>query len=231
MTSPVASGVQTAEDVEEGTVVAVGISSVVVDVVPEGEGLGKEGNLDLLGHVQLLDLDDTRAVDAFEDFSHRDGVVALFESSPGSFHLWSLSVRDLEEHTLDALLTHCEPLHVKQSYRRRRAIIRRSGKYRLGEDAAASERYKEAPRLLRVRYEAPDDGAPQSAAHLALLRVIAREQEADVSIPTDEEIEASGVDLVGRRLIRSDYLTFDDQTKRDRGEETGAPRGEGAEVR
>jgi hypothetical protein len=187
----------TADEIEAGTVLATGVSSVVLS---ERE----DGDLDVDGHTLLLDLDDVDPLQAYQLLGRFDGVSALLRSSSGSWHLWQLSVRPLDDQLLTALRTPAEALHVQQSAKRGRFILRTSPKWRVDDEGRPTERYKEAPEVSEVVHQRSDD--PQSLPHLQLL-----DQLADDPIgvePRDVD------DLVGERLVRSDYLTLDDGTKR-----------------
>lgn len=226
----------TADEVREGTILAVGVSSVVLDdVAPHaGEAVasivreetaastggaepeivrriararGRNVRHDALGHTLLLDYDDGASyLDVQREARDLDGITALLESSPGGYHVWNLSVASLDERLIDALHTRTDPMHVQQSAKRGRFILRCSPKWRVDDRARPIERYKDAPEVLDC-WVTPTE-RPQSRPHLQLLGALAERDDRDL------DLDRRDLDLVGDRLIRSDYLTLDDGTKR-----------------
>jgi hypothetical protein len=196
----------TPEDIEAGTVLAVGVSSAVL----REAGEDGEGDLEAVGHVLLLDYDDGATyADVRAEAGRFDGVTAVLESSEGSFHVWNLSVRDLDTALLDALRTGTDALHVQQSAKRGRFILRCGPKFRLDpDDGSLGETYKGAPEVVDAW--ATPTAAPTSRPHLDLLRALAEEQGVDL----DLDLDALDGDLVGSKVFRSEYLTMDDATKR-----------------
>ena len=187
----------TADEIESGTVLATGVSSVVLS---EREG----DDLDVEGHALLLDLDDVGPMQAYQVLGRFDGISALLRSSSGSWHLWNLSVRPLDDRLLTALRTPSEALHVQQSAKRGRFILRVSPKWRVDDEGRPRGRYKASPEVEEVVHQPSDD--PQSFPHLQLLEELAEDS---IGVgPRDID------DLIGERLVRSDYLTLDDGTKR-----------------
>jgi hypothetical protein len=180
-------------DLAEGVVRTAGVTSLVFD---------REERT--VGHVLLLDLDDAdpiRARAAAEDVS---GVSALWESSEGSFHVWGLTVRDLDTQTLNALsVADADDGHAGASWRRGYSVLRLVGKVREG-----GEVYRERPTLLDV-FEGDADG-PQSRPHLELLRSLA-----DGSDGVLSDFERDRYEWVGDpENVRLDsYQTLDDAAK------------------
>lgn len=226
----------TAEEIREGTILTVGVSSVVLredtpaagDVVAasirapaEAAGgvpeivdtLATERRRNLafesLGHVLLLDFDDGMDyIEVRQQAARFDGVTAVLESSPGSYHVWNLSVDGLDEQVLTALRAGSDPMHCQQSLRRGRLIVRCAPKWRVDDEGRPIEEYKAAPQVLDLW--ATETDVPQSAPHLQLLA--ARAEEQGVEIDVDPDVLNGG--LVGEQVIRSEYLTMDDATKR-----------------
>jgi hypothetical protein len=183
------------QDEPEGIVYTAGLSSTVLD----GD--------DVVGHTLLLDLDGVEQDDVREAAQQADGVRAVFESSPGSYHLWILSVEDFEQAILSGLSWQvADAEHVKQSYRRGRYVLRIVGKVR--EDGST---YKEAPALKAV-YADEEIEESVSRPHLRWIEQAADEQDLDIS---DELERIDEDDLVGSEdgLIMDRYMTIDDETK------------------
>lgn len=192
----------TSEDVERGAIVTVGLSSVVL----AGDG----DDVEAIGHTMLLDLDDVDPVEAFDCYGRlaaEGGVTALLQSSPGSYHIWDLGVRDLDQQLLRALRTPSEALHTQQSAKRGRFILRAAPKWRVDAEGRPIEQYKDAPSVLQVRAEATD--VPQSRPHLDVLSELHT-----APIPEVVDVDPVADLLVGSQVVRSDYLTLDDDTKR-----------------
>lgn len=180
---------------EDGIVYTAGLSSTVLD----GD--------DVLGHTLLLDLDDVDQPDVRDAAQQASGVRAVFESSPGSYHLWILSVEDFEQAILSGLswqIADCQ--HVKQSYRRGRYVLRIVAKVR--EDGST---YKPAPTLRAVYADEEIEGVV-SRPHLSWIR----EQAAEDGVDLPEELEEIDEEsLVGSEdgLIMDRYMSIDDETK------------------
>lgn len=191
-----------ADEIEAGSVVTVGVSSVV---------LSGDDDPEALGHTLMLDLDDVSALTAMQTLGRvaddLGGVTALLESSPGSWHLWNLGVRDLDTQVLRALRSPCEALHVQQSHKRGRFILRAAPKFRVDSEGRPQAHYKAAPTVERVRVDPAD--LPQSRPHLDVLSELSTEPLAD-RLDLDP---VAGL-LIGSQVVRSDYLTLDDDTKR-----------------
>ena len=193
-------GVEVRAD-DEGVVYTAGVSSVVLD--------GDE----VEGHVLLLDADGVDELTAIRAASSMSGVSAVFESSPGSFHVWDCSVRSFDEAILDGLSWRiADSEHVAQSRRRGYYVLRATAKVRKREDGPVTH-YKDAPRLCSVFVDL-DDARPQSRPHLLRLHEVEKEQNRDLGTPAVEEVEAE-VGVVGARngLSVDRYMTLDDATK------------------
>jgi hypothetical protein len=123
------------------------------------------------GHVTLLDADGTDRLAVEQLAAGMSGVTALFLSSPGSYHLWNLTVRGFEEAILEGLSCRvADPQHVAQSYRRGCYVVRVAPK--VGDDGAV---YKDAPELLSVHAGSELSAVPTSRPHLDLLELRANE--------------------------------------------------------
>lgn len=181
----------------DGIVYTAGLSSTVLD----GD--------DVVGHTLLLDLDDVDQPDVRDAAQQASGVRAVFESSPGSYHLWILSVEDFEQAILSGLswqIADCQ--HVKQSYRRGRYVLRILAKVR--EDGSI---YKEAPTLRAVYADEEIEGSV-SRPHLSWIQQ--QIEESDIDVAHSQQLERIDEDdLVGSEdgLIMDRYMSIDDETK------------------
>ncbi len=193
-----------AEVEDEGIVYTAGVSSAVLD--------GDEA----VGHVLLLDCDDVDQITVYNAAASMDGITAVFESSTGSFHIWNLTVHPWEDAILTGLSWRVSDAeHVKQSYRRGRYVLRTTAKVREDAETGSVVHYKEAPRLLDVFVDLDRDGedepvGPQSLPHLRRLASIADEQDADVEIPSTEDVVTVGAEN-GLGVDR--YMTITDDAK------------------
>lgn len=151
-------------------------------------------------HVTLLDCDDVDALSVHRAATAMDGFTAVWKSSEGSFHLWSLIPRDFDKSILDALeLQIADAEHIKQSKQRGCWILRAAPKVR--DDG---RRYKDGPELRAVY----DDGEGEvSKGHLSVVRDKAAKY--GVSIPDLEPERVVGSELV----TTHSYMTIDDDTK------------------
>jgi len=188
----------------EGVVWTLGVQSTVLDAD------GSE-----VGHVLLLDADGEDVLDCYSLAETLDGVTAILESSPGSYHLWHLSVRDFEEQVLDALsLRVADPAHVASSYRRGYSVLRLVGKVR--EDGST---YKDRPDLLDVVVS--DSEVAQSRPHAEALLSLASEQdheEAHTLLTSAlDGAESESLSWIGSAedLFTDQYGTLTDSAKED----------------
>lgn len=179
------------DDLADEIVTTAGVTS---HVYAEGE---------VVGHVLLLDLDASDPLAAHKVADALDGVTALFESSEGSYHVWSLSVDAFRERTLTALSYRAaDDAHAGASWRRGYSVLRFVSKVR--EDG---ETYKERPTLLDAQRGESD--RPQSAAHLAMLESIATDQ--GVTLGFDVDAVSTVGDADDLRL--DSYQTLSDDGK------------------
>lgn len=141
---------------------------------------------ELLGHVALLDLDGASLEAAIENARRLEGIVAVLESSPGSYHVWSLSIRPLEEQLEIAReLPAVDPEHVDLSRRRECAVLRVDEKVGVG----TGDVVKPAPRVEKTLEDVCPE-VPQSAPHLELLEELG----AEIVRPHGYETVGMGVD-------------------------------------
>lgn len=205
-------------DIEEQILETAGVTSPVWDGSPD------EDDSTIVGHVLLADYDDdvsfpsddrnlSRRARVEEEARSLDGVSAIFESSPGSYHVWNLSVEDLSGRVLQALALHGDPMHVAVSWRRSMFVLRCSPKtYSRSIDEGEPEVYKEAPTLLDVVESESEE--PQSRPHYELLRTLAREQD---RVDVVDAIDVEAHEWVGTpdSVGVSRYMTVTDDLKRE----------------
>lgn len=182
----------------------------------------REGG-EIIGHALLLDYDDgvgwNRVVDTVREL---DGFSAVFESSPGSWHIWNSTVRPLDDTALTMLSLKCDPMHTSVGYRRGRWTLRVGSKDRINAAAGFEEadaEYKSAPESVMWTVNPTD--RPQSEPHIkTAAAILDRDGEADA----DDVLAAadSRLWLRGDSLNRNKYLTLTDEGKAlARGEDSG----------
>lgn len=140
---------------EEPELYAEGIQSVVQ----------KDG--ETVGHVLLVDWDDWTPNDRVREYAEDlAGVTFITESSPGSFHLWNLTVRELDETALELLKLKSDPQRTMLGYRWRppRWVTRISAKRRRADDSV----YKDPPELVSMSINPTT--RRQSKAHWLMAR-------------------------------------------------------------
>jgi len=170
--------------------------------VPEGDSSDTDTTH---GHVVMLDHDDTDSImQVLTDLDRTQGVTALLESSPGSYHGYGFALRPLAEQVTHALRCHGEAAHVRQSARRGYFVLRWSAKlYTAGPQEG--EAYKEAPTLEQVMV--PDTlEQPHSRPHL---EAMLEQAEADGRVRLVERLEGALDRLESQDLLRGSVLTVD----------------------
>jgi hypothetical protein len=184
---------ESVETIREELVTTRGLSSRVVE---DGE---------TVGHVLLLDIDDGRLFEVLPVLDEQPGHYALFESSPGSYHLWDIAVRDLDEQLLRALRLsgpdRGDAEHVAISSRREEFVVRAAPKFR-----PDGEVYKDAPTLDRV-WSRGDPDAAISAPHAEYIREVAERDGVDIGPGWDATAR-------GETLVGPEYISLSDDLKR-----------------
>jgi fermentation-respiration switch protein FrsA (DUF1100 family) len=140
-----------------GKYATLGVESIVLDA--DGEEIG---------HVGLLDLDETSRGAAEEAARRLPGPVAILRSSRRSYHLWALSVDSLDAWQSEALDVGVDLDHIAISAARDVSVLRLDAKVGVG----SGEEVAPEPVLLSVREESPPSTAatPCSAPHAEILR-------------------------------------------------------------
>jgi len=167
-----------------------------------------------LGHAMLLDYDDgvgwSHVLDVVEQL---DGLTAVFESSPGSWHVWNTGVRSLDETALAMLSRKCDPMHTSVGYRRKRWTLRVGPKDRINAGAGFEDEaveYKSEPEAVMwsVSPSELDHSEPHVKTAAALL-------DRDGVADADDVVAAARgrLELVGDALNRNKYLTLTDEGK------------------
>jgi hypothetical protein len=166
----------------------------------------------VIGHVLLVDADDAGVLDLVALAEQMDGITALLESSPNSWHLWNLTVRDREQQTLRQLDLHVEDdKHAGNSYRRGYSVLRYTSKV-----FDSGETYKPAPKLRDVFVNPSDD--PQSRSHCEALLSLAQEQGYEAAADRLERaVSDQSLRMVGDpdTLLMDEYGTLSDAAKAD----------------
>lgn len=164
---------------------------------------------ELAGHIMLLDYDESGAFNQVrQETANLDGISALFRSSPGSYHVWNLSVRDRDQVALRMLKLHPDTKHIAIGYRKRRWTLRVAGKYHRGPDGEQKEEYKSAPELMDT-WANPTE-LDQSRPHFEILQTIADRQ----GVTMTEEIP-DGTSWRGDRQEVESYLSITDGMKEE----------------
>lgn len=208
--------------IETEVLETAGITSKVEVHAPE-----TETGVDVEGHILLADYDDDISFprDGDEDLSRfervereareLDGITAILESSPGSYHVWCLTVENLSERILQALAMHGDPMHVAVSWRRSMFVLRCAPKtYSRSIDEGEPVTYKDAPELIGI-YTSESD-RPQSRGHFEMLRTLADHQGPE-PLEAIEDVDLDRYEWVGERerITVSRYLTVTDELKRE----------------
>ena len=185
-----------------------------LDEIPSDEILETTGLLshvldgeEVVGHILMIEWDDID--DVFRQIRTAErlpGISILLESSPGSYHLYNLSVRPIEEQLLDAMRKDGDVWQARWAARRGYFVLRVVGKIR----SESREVYKPAPEPLKVFYT--ESEFPQSAPHLDMLLDLSEEQNID-KVSEDLRDLREDLDLIGDGLRADHYQTVTDAAK------------------
>ena len=185
-----------------------------LDKLPDDEILDTSGLLshvrddeETIGHVLMIEWDEIEDVmRPIRTADRLPGISILLRSSPGSYHLFNLSVRDRDEQLLDAVRKNGDVWQARWAARRGYFVLRILPKLR----SQSREVYKDAPEPVRVFTR--DSEFPQSRPHLDMLIDIAEEQSLrDIA---DDLLDArESFDLVGDGLKVDHYQTVTDEAK------------------
>jgi hypothetical protein len=186
-----------------------GVQSTVVEA----------GSETVAGHVLLLDCDESNPLEVVGLCEQLPGTSVLLESSPGSFHVWQLGVRDREQAVMDQLdIRVADDNHAGASYRRGYAVLRVDSK-----EHNSGAVYKEAPKIHSVYLSDPE--YPQSEPHCQALCALADKQGKDSEADRLATVLISNqFQMVGdpETLLIDEYGTVTDSEKQQiRGESEG----------
>lgn len=126
---------------------------------------------EVVGHITLLDYDDSQGHDysrLMKDCKDMPGLTAVFESSPGSWHVWNTTVRSFDQTALTMLSCKCDPMHISVGYRRGRWTLRFGPKNRANASAGREElpeEYKASPEPLQWWVNEPPNPILQQQSH------------------------------------------------------------------
>lgn len=160
-----------------------------------------------VGHVLLMDYDDGVNPDrVFRENANLPGLTAVFESSPGSYHVHNYTIRTKDKTALAMLGRKVDPMHISVGYRRGRWTLRVSEKDRVNasEGSEASDLpgpYKSAPELIEHWINGTE--RPCSAPHVTWF-------ERNI---LGEPVDRSGLDTVTAKYRHEKYLTLTDSAK------------------
>lgn len=163
-----------------------------------------DGGGELVGHIMLLDWDNTGPEQAKSMIDGLPGVTALFQSSEGSMHAWNLSVDDLKTTACRMVLQRDDPNHIRNGLVGDRWRLRIAPKVRNG-----GKVYKEAPELVTVAVTETD--IEQSRPHMDVLTALH-----GVPEPPNE------LNWVGDSVGSEAYATMTDRLKKKWREANGA---------
>ena len=159
---------------------------------------------DVIGHITLADYDDTCGADydlMLDDIKDLPGITVVLESSPQSYHVWNLSVRDKLKTAEQKMQLHDDAKHLCIGYRRGRWALRLAGKYEPNGDV-----YKSEPELDMVLVNPTD--LKQSKPHFNLLKALAEKQDFEIGPDTDS------LQFTGKSARTEQYMTLVDELKR-----------------
>lgn len=160
-----------------------------------------EGRGEPIGHVCLMDWDDAEQRQATKWAGNMPGITAVFESSPGSYHGWNLSVDDLKTTACRILLNEDDRAHVEAGIKRGYWRLRYTPKQWDYKDGV----YKDAPEFVTVTLNETD--TPQSRPHYKLLRGVV-----DDPLPPIGKLPYD-FDFVGESYTVEEYKTMTDEAK------------------
>ena len=129
---------------------------------------------DEIGHVLMVEYDDIDDVmRPIRQAERTPGISVLLRSSPGSYHVYNLSVRDRDTQLLDAVRKDGDVWQARWAVRRGHFVLRILAKRR----SESREIYKDAPEPVRVF--SSESEFPQSSPHLEILEDLCRRQAID----------------------------------------------------
>lgn len=188
-----------------------------LEKLPDDEILETSGLLshvraddETIGHVLMIEYDDLDDVDGvmrpIRAAERMPGISVLLRSSQGSYHVYGLSVRPVEEQLLDAMRKDGDVWAARWAARRGYFVLRVLPKTR----SESGEIYKEAPEPIRVFNSESD--YPQSKPHADMLLDLARSHGAD-DVEGDLLEALDEHELAGDGLRVDHYQTVTDDAK------------------
>lgn len=184
--------------------------------VPDSEILTTSGLLSMvrdeqeetMGHIYMTEWDDVETVlPSLAAAERKPGISILLRSSPGSYHLYNLSVRPINEQIRDVAAGSGDLGHVRWAARRGYFVLRLLPKYR----EETGKIYKQQPEILRV-FDSPSE-FDQSAPHLDLFEDLAQQQGAEDALETLQAAREQH-ETVGVGISVDHYQTVTDHAKR-----------------
>ena len=187
------------------------LSEIPDDEILETSGLMSnvlDSDGETVGHVLMIEWDDVDDVmRVVRTAQQTPGVSVLLRSSPGSYHLYNLSVRDRDDQLLDAMRKNGDVWQARWAARRGYFVLRILPKIR----SESREIYKPAPEPIHVFGSEREH--PQSEAHAEMLLDICREQGHD-EIGEQLRHALGEQDLmIGSGLNTEHYQTITDDAK------------------
>lgn len=153
-------------------------------------------NGEIVGHVFLGDLDGISKELIMYEFAELEGINILWQSSSKGYHIWNLTVRDVDEVALIGLRTHTDCKHVSHGYKTKRWVLRITPKWN-----TANGVYKKEPKFIQAWYN--ESMRIQSEAHYKLFCALG-----NTSIEN-----TNGIKFGGSTLRIDQYMTITDEMK------------------
>lgn len=117
---------------------------------------------EIIGHVLLSDYDDTPVSTIIEENGGREGINLILESSKDKFHYYNLTVKSLDEVSLEKLELHEDSKHNAIGYKRKKHTLR------FGKKVNGDEKIKPFPDFHSCWVNETDK--PQSLPHFNILK-------------------------------------------------------------
>lgn len=166
-----------------------------------------------IGHVLLCDFDGADLAEIEDRIEDMPGYNLVFESSPGSYHYWNLTIRSLDETLGKMVELKDDQGHIGPGYRRGYWVLRVSPKTRY-----KSRQYKKPPELVSAGVNRTDK--PQSIHHWEFAKQVHDipnmepswiQWDGDEPLLLDREREDGEVDPIA--LTLDEYMTVTDAVK------------------
>ena len=150
---------------------------------------------DLVGHVLLLDYDETSRDRVLSDAEEIDGPSVVLSSSPGSWHVYGLAVRSWESTLRAARSSSASEAYIEEMDRRGESTLRIGAK---GDEPAPSVEAVDVP---------SEGSGTVSRPHCSILRELCDVDELELLLRALEAGIVDDIEPVGEQAVRSRYET------------------------